>query len=180
MRKALLLGAIGVVVLAGVFIAFRTYTKSFSPEAVAEYQQAGLDVRMRYSRPAKKSRLIFGREQDRALVPYDKVWRTGANEATIVVFGGDVTFAGAPVKAGTYSLWTIPGPARWKVILNEETGQWGTRYNDGMDLLRREVPIRIRPEVAELFTIYFEEQPGGADMILRWDQTEAIVPVRTR
>ncbi|HEV7351468.1 DUF2911 domain-containing protein [Telluribacter sp.] len=175
MKKLLLLGIIVGVVIA--FISFRSYTKSFSPEAVAEYEQNGLQIRVNYSRPAKKSRLIFGREQDNALVPYDKVWRAGANEATIIQFNRDVTVAGELVKAGTYSLWTIPGPAKWKVVLNKETGQWGTDYNDGQDLMRQEVNIRIRPEVAELFTVYFEDQPRGVHMVLRWDQTEAIVPI---
>ncbi|WP_247232779.1 DUF2911 domain-containing protein [Telluribacter sp. SYSU D00476] len=179
MNRPLLISAIVVVGLVVAFIAFRSYTKSLSPEAVAEYSQDGLKITVSYSRPSKKRRLIFGLEKDNALVPYDKVWRTGANEATVIQFNRDVSVAGKPVKAGTYSLWTIPGPAKWKVILNKETGQWGTSYNDGQDVLRQEVDIRIRPQVAELFTIYFEGQPNGANMVLRWDQTEAIVPVRT-
>lgn len=179
MKRPLFIGAIVVVGLVVAFIAFRSYTKSFSPEAVAEYNQHGLNITVTYSRPSKKGRLLFGREKDKALVPYDKVWRTGANEATTIQFNRDVSVAGKPVKAGTYSLWTIPGPARWKVILNRETGQWGTNYNDGQDVLRQAIVIRIRPEVAELFTIYFEDQPNGANLVLRWDQTEAIVPVRT-
>ncbi len=167
-----------VVVLVVAFIAFRSYTKSFSPEAVAEYSRDGLNITATYSRPSKKGRLLFGLEKDNALVPYDKVWRTGANEATVVEFNQDVLVAGKLVKAGAYSLWTIPGPGKWKVIINKETGQWGTNYNDGQDILRQDIDIRIRPEVAERFTIYFEEQPKGVNMILRWDQTEAIVPIQ--
>jgi hypothetical protein len=178
MKKPLLIVLILVVVAGAVFVGLRRYTKSFSPEAVAEYNKDGLEVEVHYSRPSKKNRLIFGREQDNALVPYDKVWRTGANEATTIRFGQDVLFAGKPVKAGQYSLWTIPGPAKWKVILNREVGQWGTSYNDGQDLFRTEVNIRIKTKVAEMFAIYFEDQPEGPAMILQWDQTEVIVPIR--
>ncbi|GAB2766523.1 hypothetical protein GCM10027275_05490 [Rhabdobacter roseus] len=180
MKKPLLIVLILVVVALVAFLGLRSYTKSFSPEAVAEYNKNGLQVAVQYSRPSKKSRLIFGREQDNALVPYDKVWRTGANEATTIQFAQDVLFAGKPVKAGQYTLWTIPGPARWKVILNREVGQWGTNYNDGQDLFRSDVDIRIQPKVAEKFAIYFEDQPEGTAMILQWDQTEVIVPIRPK
>ena len=87
-------------------------------------------------------------------------------------------FAGKPVKAGTYSIWTIPGQSEWTVILNNEIGQWGTNYNDGQDFLKANVPIRINRKVEESFKIYFEEQPSGVNMILSWDQTEAIIPIK--
>ena len=160
------------------FWGLRKYTKSFSPEASAEYNEKSLSIKVNYSRPAKKNRHIFGREQDNALIPYGKVWRTGANEATVIEFEKGVFFAGKSVAAGKYSLWSVPGQGSWKVILNAETGQWGTNYNDGKNILRAEVPIRIRPVVQELFNIYFEEQAHGVNMILSWDQTEAIIPVR--
>jgi hypothetical protein len=177
-KKILLVGGIGILVVAALFIAYRSYTKSFSPEAVAEFDQDSLAVRVHYCRPARKGRLIFGREQDNALVPYGRVWRTGANEATLITFSENVQIANTPIQAGTYSLWTIPGPARWQIILNEETGQWGTQYNDGMNVARVEVPIRVQPKTVEKFQIYFEAQANGADMILGWAHTEAIVPLR--
>jgi hypothetical protein len=177
-KKVLLASSVVGVLLIAAFVGYRSYTKTFSPEAVALYEGDSLTVRVQYCRPAKKGRLIFGREQDNALVPYDKVWRTGANEATLITFSRAVRVAGHPVKAGTYSLWTIPGPARWEIVLNQETGQWGTEYNDGMDLFRAQVPIRIDPSVTENFRIYFEETPTGPNLILDWDQTEAIIPIR--
>nr|WP_295929378.1 DUF2911 domain-containing protein [uncultured Dyadobacter sp.] len=161
------------------FIGFwgvRKYTKSFSPEAVAETSQNGVKVKVMYGQPSKKGRLIFGREQDKALLPYGKVWRTGANEATLLEVREDVEMGGKLVKAGTYSLFSVPGQSAWKIILNSETGQWGTEYNDGRNIMNVEVPIRIRPSVQEIFKIYFEEIPNGANMVLSWDQTEALVP----
>lgn len=160
------------------FFSFKRYTKSSSPAAVSEYHQKGIDIDVNYSRPSKKKRFIFGREQDKALVPYGKVWRTGANEATVIKIGEGIVFAGKPVKPGTYSIWTIPGQSEWTVILNSETGQWGTNYNDGQDFLKANVPIRVNRKVEELFKIYFEEQPAGINMILSWDQTEAIIPIQ--
>ncbi|KAA0990261.1 DUF2911 domain-containing protein [Dyadobacter aurulentus] len=176
MKKALLIG-LGIIVLGLIiFSGVRMYTKSFSPEAVAQITKTGLGINVKYSRPSKKGRLIFGRDQDNALSPYGKVWRTGANEATLIEFQQDVLMLGQPVKAGTYSLYSVPGQSTWKIILNAETGQWGTEYNDGKNVLTVEVPIRIRHTVQEQFNIYFEEVPEGVNMILSWDQTEAVVP----
>lgn len=178
MKKPLLIVAIILVILLIGFFGFKKYTKSSSPAAVADYHQKGIDVEVTYSRPSKKKRFIFGREQDNALVPYGKVWRTGANEATIIKIDQEVIFAGKPVEPGTYSLWTIPGQSSWRIILNKETGQWGTNYNDGQDFLKGDAPIRINKKAEELFKIYFEEKPNGVNMILSWDQTEAIVPIQ--
>ena len=177
-KKLLLLGGIGILLAAALFIGYRSYTKSLSPEAVAEFSQEGLSIHVKYCRPARRGRLIFGRAQDEALVPYNRVWRTGANEATVITFSKDVKVANTPIKAGTYSLWTIPGPAHWQIVINEETGQWGTQYNDGMDVARVEVPIRVQTKTIEKFQIYFEDKSQGADMILGWAHTEAVVPIR--
>lgn len=178
MKKPFLVIAIILVILLTGFFGFKKYTKSSSPAAIAEFHQKGINVKVNYSRPSKKKRYIFGREQDNALVPYGKVWRTGANEATLITIEKSIIFAGKPVEPGTYSLWTIPEQSSWKVILNKETGQWGTNYNDGQDFLKGEVPIRISKKVEELFNIYFEEIPNGVNMILSWDQTEAIIPIQ--
>lgn len=177
-KKLLLPGGIGILVAVALFIGYRSYTKSLSPEAVADFSQNGLVVRVKYCSPARKGRLIFGRLQDEALVPYGRVWRTGANEATVITFSENVRVANTPIKAGTYSLWTVPGPAHWQIVLNEETGQWGTQYNDGLDIARVEVPIRVQPKPVENFKIYFEEKNQGTEMILSWEHTEAIVSIR--
>jgi hypothetical protein len=177
MQKIFRIVAVLIVILVAGFFGMRKYTKSFSPEDVATYHSQALNITVKYSQPSKKGRHLFGREADNALIPYGKVWRTGANEATVIEFKEDVNFAGKEVKAGAYSLWTIPGQATWKIILNAETGQWGTDYNDGKDLLKQPVPLRVSPKVRELFKIYFEEKSGGVNMILSWDQIEAIVPI---
>ncbi|QRR03049.1 DUF2911 domain-containing protein [Dyadobacter sandarakinus] len=176
MKKPLRITLILATVIILGYLGFRKYTRSFSPASVAETSINDVDIKVTYGSPGKKGRLLFGREEDKALLPYGKVWRTGANEATVIEIGRDVAMNGKPVKAGSYSLYSVPGQSSWKIILNAETGQWGTEYNDGKDVLRVDVPIRIRPAVQEKFRIYFEEIPKGVNMVLSWDQTEALVP----
>lgn len=175
MKRILLIVLVLIIAASAGFWGLRKYTKSFSPEAVAETALNGVKVKVTYGKPSKKGRLIFGREQDKALLPYGKVWRTGANEATLIELPQDVLMGGKLVKAGTYSLFSVPGQSSWNIILNSETGQWGTEYNDGKNIMKVEVPIRIRPSVQEIFNIYFEEIPNGVNMVLSWDQTEALV-----
>jgi hypothetical protein len=105
-------------------------------------QTVGLtDVTITYSRPGVKGRVIWG-----GLVPYDKVWRTGANEATTIVFSTDVKVNGQPLPAGTYSLHTIPTQDEWTVIFNTQADQWGSyAYNDSTDALR----LQVKPQPHE-------------------------------
>ncbi|MGV3557712.1 DUF2911 domain-containing protein [Larkinella arboricola] len=175
MKKVLwIIGALAVLVLVA-FWGIRSYTKSASPEATAEINQNGVYVKVEYCQPYKKGRKIFG-----GIVPYGQVWRTGANEATIITLDQNVTVAGQPLDEGEYSLWTIPSEGNWIVIFNRETGQWGTDYDQTKDVLRVPVLARKRNAVAEQFYISFAPQSGGTDMMLVWDNTEAVVPIRVR
>jgi len=182
MNKPLRISLLVLVLAVGGYFAYRyfqlQYTKQFSPEATAEFDQNGLHVKVDYSQPSKKGRLIFGTVAEHALVPYGKVWRTGANEATLLTVEPDVTVAGQPLPAGRYTLWTIPGPAQWQVIINDETGQWGTEYDPTRDHFRAPVPVRALPDTVQLFTISFRPADGGADLLLRWDTREVAVPIR--
>ncbi|RYC71827.1 MULTISPECIES: DUF2911 domain-containing protein [Spirosoma] len=171
-RIGIILAIIGAVLIVA-FFALRTFTKSASPEAVAQFDQNGFTLKVDYCRPARKGRPIFG-----GLVPYGEVWRTGANEATVIHLGQDVILAGQSLKAGDYSLWTIPSPQGWTVIINGETGQWGTNYDQKQDVMRVQVNTRPHTPPMEQFLISFVPASNGADMLLTWDQTEAIVPIR--
>jgi len=112
-----------------------------SPKAALEQTIGLTDLRITYSRPGVKGRVIWGE-----LVPYDKVWRTGANEATTIALSSDVKVNGHPLKAGTYSLHTIPTKNDWTVIFNTEADQWGSyAYNDSADALR----IKVSPQPHE-------------------------------
>lgn len=173
MKKVLRILAIVVAVLLLSFLGLRTFTKSKSPQAVLENSHNGLPVEVTYCRPYKKGRVIFGE-----LVPFGEVWRTGANEATVIRIGRDVNVAGKPLPKGDYSLWTIPGPTEWTAIFNKETGQWGTNYNQEKDALRVPISSRKHAPMAEQFTIAFAPEGNGTNLVLFWDETEAIIPIR--
>src|SRR5688572_13451014 len=124
MKRFLIFTVIGIVVIVALLAVIgymdTVKTKSFSPEGEAVFTKEDLMVKVFYNRPYKKGREIFG-----SLVPYDKVWRTGANEATTFETSRDLTIEGKTLKAGKYSLWTIPRPDSWTIIFNSEYGQWG-------------------------------------------------------
>ena len=165
--------------LAGVFVFIRFYyTKPFSPSATEKFEKNGLTVTVDYCQPSKKDRLIFGEEKDKALVPFGKWWRTGANEATVIKFSKDVTLAGKPLKAGTYTLFTIPEKDNWTIIINGEVGQWGLAYDEKKNVLTVPVPTMQADSSAEQFKISFEDKSNGGDMILQWDTTQVVVPIK--
>ncbi len=129
------------------------------------------DIKVIYSRPQKKGRTIFGE-----LVPYDKVWRTGADEATEIKFFKDVTLKGTTIKAGTYTLFTIPGQKTWSIIINSDTDVWGAySYDQTKDIARIEV-TPTTAESLEAFSIAFEKATTGYHMVLGWDTTRVSVP----
>ena len=141
-----------------------------------------------YSRPYKRGRdNIFGTEKTEALVPYGKLWRTGANAATQITFTHDVKVGGKPLAAGTYSLFTTPGETEWAIHFNSELGLSSTgRFADGeftpvdlpaSDVLVVTVPSHSVEEEVDQFTISFEATDGGADLLLTWITTQIRVPI---
>lgn len=131
------------------------------------------DISVTYGRPYKKGREIFG-----GLEKYGKVWRTGADEATQITFAKDATFGGKPVKAGTYTLFTIPNEKEWTIILNSQLKQWGAydyEKNKGKDVLQINVPVKKLDKVVEQHTIRFTPKN---DLIIEWDQTQVSVPIK--
>ena len=181
MKRFLIFTGIAVVViilLGGIVLFFmRKETKSHSPEEKISFSQDSLNVDVFYNRPYKKGRQIFG-----GLVPYGKVWRTGANEATIFETNKALNFKGKTLKAGKYTLWTIPGEDAWSIIFNTEYGQWGINYdgeanrNPAKDILSIEVPAVQQEREFEQFTISFEKTGEDAEMVLIWDKTLVAVP----
>lgn len=147
-----------------------------SPMAMAATRLNGEGyAKVVYGSPRMRGRTIFG-----GLVPFNELWRTGANEATELTLTTPVTLAGQPLEAGTYAVFTIPGEESWTIILNSGLGQWGAyEYNEELDVLRVEVPAEQADARHEAFTIRFEEVENGADMLLVWDDTRVRVPVRT-
>jgi hypothetical protein len=131
-------------------------------------------VEVNYSRPAMKGRTIMG-----DLVPYGKVWRTGANNATTITFGDDVTFGGTAVKAGKYGLLTIPGQSEWTIILSKSLDVTSpSAYKPENDVVRVKVsPIEL-PYAIENFMITFDDvQSNKANLMLLWEKTLITIPL---
>jgi hypothetical protein len=128
-----------------------------------------------YSRPSKRGRRIFG-----DVVPWGKVWRTGANAATGFTTDVDLDVNGTTVPAGSYTLWTLPTPQGTKLIVNKQTGQWGTEYDPKQDLARIDVATRKLPQPVEQFTIAVEPSGTGGVLRLSWDDTAWEVPVKAK
>lgn len=173
MKKPVKIALIVVVALVAAFFGLKTYTKSHSPAETVKADQNGLNVEVNYCQPSMKGRKIFGE-----LVPFGKVWRTGANEATIIKFNKDVRIAGQPLKAGNYTLWTIPNQNSWTIIFNSETGQWGTNYDAKTDVLKVDVPSAQSASAVEQFKINLNPTGTGIDMTLNWENTEVKVPIQ--
>jgi hypothetical protein len=164
------------------FVAFqymKSETKKHSPEAKVEYRENGYDIEVVYSRPFKKERKIFG-----GLVPYGEVWRTGANEATTFTTGTDLIIDGQELKAGTYTLWTIPGPKKWEIIFNEGEYGWGVNWNmeasrnPELDVVNTTAPVQRNFKVHEQFTIEIDHDP--ALLMLAWDYTRVDVELNNK
>ena len=121
-----------------------------------------------YSRPAKRGRVVYG-----GVVPYGEVWRTGANAATQFKTDKALDFGGTVVPAGFYTLWTVPTASGWKLIVNSETGQWGTAHKAEKDLYTIDMNVSALPQVVERFTISVEPTATGGVLDFDWDTTRA-------
>ena len=143
-----------------------------SPRDTAEITYAERRIMVDYGRPSMRGRTIMG-----GLVPYGQVWRTGANAATTLVTQHDLRIGGTMVPAGTYTLYTLPGEREWQLIVNRQTGQWGTQYDQGQDLAR--IPMRMERTSApvEQFTISLERDDNRVNLVLAWENTRAWVPM---
>ncbi len=144
-----------------------------SPVSMAAWRYQEGYVKVVYGQPRRRGREIFG-----VLVPYGKVWRTGANESTEITLTKDIKVNGKPLPSGTYSVLTIPEKERWTIIFNKDLGMWGAyNYNEKMDVLRVEVPTRSQGNLVEDFTIKFETRNQLADMLLMWEHVVIRVPM---
>lgn len=140
-------------------------------------QEFGLGkVTLTYSRPNTKGRKIFG-----SLEPYGKVWRTGANSATVITFTDEVSIEGNKVPAGEYALFTIPEANEWTIILNKTSKQWGAyTYKQADDVLRFKVKAAKTPAPVETFTMQFANvKPTTADLDLMWERTAITIHLTT-
>jgi hypothetical protein len=136
-----------------------------SPNVIAKGTIGGQLVVATYGSPRRRGRTILG-----AVVPYDKVWRTGANEATVLIFDKEMTIGGTPVPAGAYSLWTIPKiDGTVQLIINRQHGQWGTDYDPAQDLVRVPMRASTAPSPQENFAIDISGAGNNGELRISWD-----------
>lgn len=150
-----------------------------SPEASVSYIQEGYDVSVFYNRPSVRGRTIFG-----DLVPYGEVWRTGANEATTFTTQSDLEIQGQTLPAGTYTLWTIPGPEEWEIIFNSKEYSWGVNFQSeasreaAFDVVNAKVYTERIPSIVEQFTISLINNSAGFEMQLAWESHLVRLPIK--
>jgi Protein of unknown function (DUF2911) len=146
------------------------HDRKFAPEKVGNKAF----IRITYSRPAKKDREVFGK-----LVPYNAIWRVGANENTEIKFYQNVNIGGKKLKAGTYSMFILPTETEWIVIFNSDLDEWGAyRYNEAHDVLRVKANLKSMEESLDNLSIQFTKgSENEAIMQLGWDKTLMELPI---
>lgn len=146
-----------------------------SPPDTTKATISGANIQVAYSRPLKRGRVIFGN-----IVPWNQVWRTGANAATQLTTDKDLMFGGSVVPAGKYTLWTLPTPTGAKLIINSETGQWGTDYHPEKDFKRVDLTSNRLSTPVEQFVIGVVPQGTGGVLRMAWDDREYLIPFTVR
>jgi hypothetical protein len=144
-----------------------------SPPATASVTLGGGTIDIHYNTPHMRGRTIMG-----GLVPYDQVWRTGANPATTIITSVPLTFGTLSVPAGTHTLYSLPSPDTWQLIVNNETGQWGTEYKPEMDLGR--IPMKAKPMTPpqEVMSLTFENTTAvSTELHIRWETTDRYIVI---
>jgi hypothetical protein len=143
-----------------------------SPPGQAAVTIGAATITIDYARPSMRGRKIMGE-----LVPFDKVWRTGANAATTLKTSAAIEIGGSLVPAGTYTLYTLPGATAWKLIINKQTGQWGTVYDQAQDLARVDLKVGKTAAPVEQFTITLAGTGGAAGLLtMEWENTTVSIP----
>jgi hypothetical protein len=145
-----------------------------SPPATANVSVAGATISIKYNTPHLRGRHVGTAD----IVPYGQVWRTGANPATTIITSAPLKFGSLLVPAGTHTLYSLPTANAWQLILNNQTGQWGTEYKPEMDLGR--VPMKARPMSSpqEIMSLSFENTTANStELHIRWDKADEYVTI---
>jgi hypothetical protein len=155
-------------------LAAQDKAKRPSPPAQAQCKFSdGKTVTVDYSSPRVKGRKIFG-----GLVPYNEVWRAGANEATTFVTNTNLNVGGKDVPAGSYTIFAVPSPDKWTLVVSKKTGEWGVPYpGEGDDFTRTDMTASKTSAPVENFTIAFDQSGSKCTMRMEWENTRASVEV---
>jgi len=147
-----------------------------SPAATAEVSLNGKAITIKYNSPRLKGRTI-----GTTIVPYGQIWRTGANPATTLITASNLKIGTLDVPAGTYTIYTLPSASQWLLIVNKQTGQWGTEYSEAQDLGRTPMTSKTLPASQENMSISFEHTKGGTtELHVKWATTDEYVNVQAQ
>lgn len=155
------------------------FAKRLSPKDTVEFKLNDLKLEVFYNRPFKKEREVFG-----ALVPFNQVWRTGANEATTFETNKPLEINGSQLPAGKYTLWTVPKDSTWNVIFNSKQYSWGVNaemqpmWDPNYDAINVEVPVQKLGNYVEQFTIAFDNSTDHLFLTMAWDDVKVSVPLK--
>ncbi len=155
------------------------FESRLSPKDTVEFKLNDLKMKVFYNRPYKKGRDIFG-----GLVPYNQVWRTGANEATTFETNQPLEVNGLALPAGKYTLWTVPKDSTWSVMFNSKQYSWGVNaemkpmWDPNYDVLNVEVPTQKLDHTVEQFTIAFDNSTDNLSLTMAWDDVKVAVPLK--
>jgi len=178
-RIILLLSIFATGILAYTYFYTEVFKKPLSPKDTIEFKLNDLQLEVFYNRPSKRERDIFG-----GLVAYNKVWRTGANEATTFETNQALKIGNDSLAAGKYTLWTIPNKNSWHIIFNSKQYPWGV--NDAMQAMREaefdviniDIPVEEIETTVEQFTIAFDNSTDNLSLTMAWDKTKIVVPLK--
>jgi hypothetical protein len=157
------------VVALGLALAFAQRQRR-SPHETVEMDLNGKKISITYGRPYMRGRKVFGE-----LVPYGQVWRTGADEATTLKTDADLTIGTLAAPKGEYTLYTLPSANGMKLIVNKQTGQWGTVYDEKQDLGRVDMKVAELSAPVEQLTISLAKAGNGGVLKIEWENTGASV-----
>lgn len=155
------------------------FSKRLSPKDTVEFKLNDLKLEVFYNRPSKKGRQVFG-----ALVPFNKVWRTGANEATTFETNRPLKIGNDSLQKGKYTLWTIPNDTVWNVIFNKKQYKWGVDMEmkplrePEFDAINISVPVEHIKNTVEQFTIAFDNSTDNLSLTMVWDDVKVTVPLK--
>lgn len=153
--------------------------KSLSPKKTVVFKVEGLKLEVFYNRPSKRNREVFG-----ALVPFNKVWRTGANEATTFKTNKALKIGNDSLPKGKYTLWTIPNDTAWNVMFNSKQYKWGVdetmkpMRQPEFDVITYSANVEKLDTVVEQFTIAFDNSTDNLSLTMAWDNTKIVVPLK--
>jgi len=149
-------------------VAMSQVERRASPLSVVTSRYKDTYLKITYSQPQAKGRVVFG-----GLVPYGKVWRTGANEATELTVTYPITVNGVQIDAGTYAIFTIPNKDKWTIVFNSDLGLWGSyNYNEKKDVIRFDVPVQRLSQPEEAFKIQIGPLNNKAIVSMSWEHTQ--------